>query len=199
MGERRDSRYRIKNPRSREIVETVIVVIAFYFIFVGALTVLFNTSSYWMGVVSNSMSHEGGPNWRTYFEDKSMRELLLTSEGLYHVLAQDLHTYDTRRFPLQDGFSKGDLIIVRGVNSVSEISVGDVIIIERENKIPLTHRVFAVWEEDGKIRFVTKGDHNSYLISDDLRVSPEQIIGKVVYVIPELGNLFLWFQGAWSS
>jgi hypothetical protein len=175
-------------------LDTLIFIAASYFIIVGVLTLVFNTSSYWMGVVSGSMSHQGDPKWRLYFEDRTIRELLLTSEGLQHIIPED-HIYDTADFPIQDGFDRGDLIVVRGVNSVSEISVGDVIIIQRENNIPLTHRVLAAWEENGKIRFTTKGDHNPYLVGDDLVVRPEQIVGKVIYVIPNLGSFFLWFQG----
>ena len=178
----------------KEIVETVLFIVALYFLIVGVLILAFNTSSYWMGVVSNSMKHEEWVDWKLYFQDQSMRQFLLSQSNLEYISEQD-HLYDPDHFPIQGGFTRGDLLVIRGVNSISEISVGDVIIIERPNDIPLTHRVFAAWEENGKIRFTTKSDYNSYLLSDDMIVYPEQIIGKVVYVIPKLGNISVWFQG----
>jgi signal peptidase len=90
----------------------------------------------------------------------------------------------------------GDLLVVQGVGSVSDISVGDVLIIDRSpwNPTPLTHRVLALWVEDGRVKVVTKGDGNDHLINDDM-VFPEQIVGKVIFVVPKLGYISLWFQG----
>mgnify|MGYP000241631552 CR=1 FL=1 len=191
---RRLTSWLVRHSTVKEIVETVLFIVALYFLVVGVLILAFNTSSYWMGVVSNSMNHEEWVDWKLYFQDQSMRQFLLSQSNLEYISEQD-HLYDPDHFPIQGGFARGDLLVIRGVNSISEISVGDVIIIERPNDIPLTHRVFAAWEENGKIRFTTKGDYNSYLLSDDMIVYPEQIIGKVVYVIPKLGNISVWFQG----
>lgn len=176
------------------ILEMILMLGILYFAFSGVLILVFNTDSYWMGVISNSMTHEEGLDWKTYFEDKDAREYMLSRYGLTTVVTED-HLYDTSGFPITGGFTRGDLLVIKGLNSVSDISVGDVLIINRPNDIPLTHRVFAAWEEDGKIRFTTKGDYNTYLIDDDRVVYPEQIVGKVVFVIPKLGNISLWFQG----
>lgn len=176
------------------ILEMVLMLGVLYFAFSGILVLAFNTDSYWMGVISNSMKHEEGLNWKIYFEDDDIRSYMLSRYGLTSMVGED-HIYDTSRFPISGGFSRGDLLVIKGINSVSDISVGDVLIIKRTNDIPLTHRVFAVWEEDGKIRFTTKGDYNTYLINDDRIIYPEKIVGKVAFVIPALGNISLWFQG----
>jgi hypothetical protein len=33
------------------------------------------------------------------------------------------------------------------------------------------------------------------LLSDDKYITAEKVVGKVVFVIPKLGNIALWFQG----
>ncbi|MDD5863368.1 MAG: signal peptidase I [Firmicutes bacterium] len=50
-----------------------------------------------------------------------------------------------------------------------------------------THRVTAVSEQDGSLRFTTQGDANA--VSDEYPVSAEDMIGKVIFVSPWLGKL----------
>jgi hypothetical protein len=171
-------------PLVRDVLFFLLLLGIFYFSFMGALTVALRTDSFWMGVISNSMKHNG-ETWRDYY----------TARG-----------ENSYRFPIQGGFERGDLLIVQGVNSVSEISVGDVLIIDRgPNVTPLTHRVVEIWGENGEVRLKTKGDANlqSYdyfyevngRVSGDYPISPNQILAKVVFVIPKLGYIPLWFQG----
>lgn len=178
----------------REVLELILILGILYFGISGFLTVALNTESYWMGVISDSMKHDASVDWEKYFTDRGARGILFRQRGLSQVISED-HLYNPEEFPIRGGFTRGDLVIIKGVNSVSEISVGDVLIIKRNHEIPLTHRVLAVWEENGKIRFTTKGDYNGYLLGDDAVVYPEQVVGKVVFVIPKLGNISLWFQG----
>ena len=170
----------------KDILVFLLLLGIFYFAFMGSLTLVFRTSSFWMAVTSGSMEHNGEA-WRDYYTTRG--------ENSY-------------RFPIQGGFEKGDLLIVQGVNSVSEIAVGDVLIIDRgPDVIPLTHRVVEIWEENGEVRLKTKGDANSQSyeyfyeegrrVSGDYPISPNQILGKVVFVIPKLGIIPLWFQGKW--
>jgi hypothetical protein len=174
-------------------LEIVLMLGFLYFAFAGSFMLIFNTESYWMAVVSDSMTHEAADEyWKAYFEDEQVRNLFLLRQG---VRIPEDRLYDTSGFPIAGGFSRGDLLIIKGISSVSEISVGDVLIINRPYDIPLTHRVLAVWEEDGEIGFTTKGDRNPYLISEDRAVRPEQIVGKVIFVVPKLGSISLWFQG----
>jgi signal peptidase I len=156
----------------------------FYFAFVGVLTSALRTDSFWMVVLSGSMKH-GGEGWRDY----------------YTALGDNSY-----KFPIQGGFERGDILIIQGVNSVSEISVGDVLIIDRGPGVtPLTHRVVEIWEENGGVRLRTKGDNSlqsfeyfsegGRMVSGDYPITPNQILGKVVFVIPKLGYISLWFQG----
>jgi len=61
--------------------------------------------------------------------------------------------------------------------------------------IPLVHRVVSIWYENGEARFLTKGDANSYPLPIEKSNLPEQIIGKVIFVVPKIGYISLWFQG----
>ena len=84
-------------------------------------------------------------------------------------------------------------MFVQGVNPLEDIRIGDVIIFNTPFKtIPIVHRVVAITNVDGQFSFTTKGDANS---SPDQPITPEQIVGRVVFAIPKLGWLSLWFQG----
>jgi len=170
----------IRRFLGRTIVKDILVFLLllgiFYFAFMGSLTLVFRTSSFWMAVTSDSMKHDGDLTWREYYT------------------AREENSY---RFPIQGGFEKGDLLIVQGVNSVSEIAIGDVLIIDRPYDIPLTHRVVEMQEENGMIVLRTKGDANAGFVSGDYPIKPSQILGKVVFMIPKLGIIPLWFQGKW--
>lgn len=172
------------NDKVKYVLITLLLLSIFYFSFLGILTLVFRTGSFWMTVVSNSMKHEGDA-WRSYF------------------ISRGDNTYN---FPIQGGFERGDLLIIQGVSSVSDIAIGDVLIIDRgENVTPLTHRVVEMWEENGRLVLKTKGDANtaSYdyfyeggrKVQGDYPIYPEDILGKVILVIPKLGFISLWFQG----
>jgi hypothetical protein len=164
----------------RDILVFLLLLGIFYFAFMGSLMLVFRTDSFWRAVTSESMKHDGDLTWREYY----------TARG-----------ENSYRFPIQGGFEKGDLLIIQGVNSVSEIAVGDVLIIDRgPNVTPLTHRVVEIWEENGEVRLKTKGDNpisnpQSDPTIGDYPIKPNQILGKVVFVIPKLGYIPLWFQG----
>ncbi len=168
----------------RDILVFLLLLGIFYFTFIGSLTLALRTDSFWMAVTSGSMKHDG-EGWRDY----------------YTALGDNSY-----KFPIQGGFERGDLLIIQGVNSVSGIAIGDVLIIDRGPDVtPLTHRVVEIWEENGGVRLRTKGDANSQSyeyfyevnvrVSGDYPISPNQILGKVVFVIPKLGYISLWFQG----
>lgn len=80
----------------------------------------------------------------------------------------------------------GDLIVVR---AKGDYGVGDIIVYVGMGAGRLiVHRIVRV--EDG--RYVTKGDANR--VPDALPVSKSQVKGKVLFVIPYLGNIKLLFE-----
>jgi len=165
----------LRRPAVHETVEFLLMLGFLYFSFTGIMMVIFRTDSFWRGVTSQSMKHEDDYSWRQYFSDRGI---------------------DTSQFPLQGGFERGDLLIIQGVSSFSEIRVGDVVVLDQGgNTIPLVHRVVEIWYENGSPRFMTKGDANSRPLPTEVANRPEQILGKVIFVVPKLGYISLWFQG----
>lgn len=181
----------------KEILGFILLLGIFYFTIAGVLTLVLRTDSFWMAVISNSMTHDG-ESWREYFENATERQQLFLQAGLSDQV-KNVGAEDTSTFPIQGGFEKGDLLIIQGVSSVSEIVIGDVLIMDQgPGVIPLVHRVVAIWEENGDARITTKGDANQHIwksVPDERAIKPEQILGKVVFVIPKIGWISLWFQG----
>lgn len=87
-----------------------------------------------------------------------------------------------------DGFSQGDLIIVKRVK-IDTLAEDDIISYKIGSQNTLTHRIQSIsLNEENEKEFITKGDANS---SVDPPVNEEKVIGKVVFSIPKLGSL-LW-------
>ena len=83
--------------------------------------------------------------------------------------------------------NEGDMIIVKKTN---DYSLGDVVTyIEENGKVAVTHRIVNYGPQDGM--YITKGDAN--LSEDVLPITSEQIVGKVIYVIPKVGLFCDWF------
>ncbi|MDD4493245.1 MAG: signal peptidase I [Eubacteriales bacterium] len=78
----------------------------------------------------------------------------------------------------------GDLIMVKEYDSYA---VNDVIAFRSGNSI-ITHRIIG-FEDD---KAVTKGDFNN--VADKDPVDRENIVGKVVYLIPKVGNVILFLR-----
>lgn len=178
----------------RDVLGFLLMLGIFYFTLAGVLTLALRTDSFWMAVISPSMTHDG-EEWRDYFENEETRQQLFLQAGLTD-LAKSVGAENTSTFPLQGGFERGDLLFIQGVTSVSEIAVGDVLIMDQgPGVIPLVHRVIAIWGSDGEACITTKGDANNSILQIEKSIKPEQIIGKVVLVIPKIGHISLWFQG----
>lgn len=106
---------------------------------------------------------------------------------------REIHVEDFEEFPLKNGFNKGDIFFVLGVEK-EEIEVGDVIIFSAgENNRPIIHRVVKLNP------LQTKGDHNSIQFTksnnaekiDETNIKEEQLIGRVTSArVPLLG----WFK-----
>jgi len=85
-------------------------------------------------------------------------------------------------WPASNGFSKGDMPVVRGSD---DYKVGDVIVYSTpSSRAPIIHRIIKI-NDDGT--YQTKGDNNSFQIEYEKSVNKNQIHGKVIFVIPKLG------------
>lgn len=96
-----------------------------------------------------------------------------------------------------------DVVLTYRQDDPSKIKVGDVITFFSTNDFfggtPITHRVADVLNvpDLGGLVFQTKGDANQK--ADNEKVSPDNVVGKVVAVFPQLGRLqfFLASKGGW--
>ncbi|MHA1742627.1 MAG: signal peptidase I [Candidatus Heimdallarchaeota archaeon] len=124
-----------------------------------------------VAVVSNSMEHDSTTEVNHY-------------QWLEKNMGYNRSYIDS--WPLKDGFNIGDLPIIQGKhNNHTQYKVGDVIVysIPGQN-VPIIHRIIKI-NPDGT--YMTKGDHNSQQLPFEYSVKPEQIHGKVMFVIPKIG------------
>jgi signal peptidase I len=85
-------------------------------------------------------------------------------------------------WPISGGFMRGDMPIVQ---KLDKYAVGDVIVYSLPNQnVPIIHRIIKI-NEDGS--YMTKGDNNPALLPFEASVSPQQIHGRVIFIIPKLG------------
>jgi len=87
----------------------------------------------------------------------------------------------------------GDLVIVKPVDPY-KLHVGDIILYQIHiggATYRITHRIVAIGHDrEGRLYFITKGDNRKY--TDPWRVYPNQVIGKVVLVIPHIGKVWYY-------
>ena len=84
-----------------------------------------------------------------------------------------------------------DIIIIQGHDPFEEVQVGDIIVFDRpsdHNRV-IVHRVQAILDEDPKtVR--TQGDANpTWIRGTDYPITEEEYIGKVAYIIPQVGYI----------
>lgn len=94
-----------------------------------------------------------------------------------------------------------DVIIDKRVSDVSEVKVGNIITFisssVQSQGLIVTHRVSRVLINPDGVAFKTKGDNNA--VEDDGLVYQNQLIGKVMFKIPQLGRIqfLLASKGGW--
>ena len=98
---------------------------------------------------------------------------------------------------MKPAIDPGDLIIYKAVDAET-IEVGDIITFwpsadDDTNELSVTHRVIEIIADgDGTLTFITHGDANSE--GSNERVAQEQVIGRVEFVVPWVGQLFLFVK-----
>lgn len=142
------------------------------FLFHMILGLIFSTSLPVVAVVSSSMQHDNPEVTHYGWLEKN--------------LGYNRSYIDS--WPISNGFSIGDMPIVKGSDSYQ---VGDVIVYDAGQPAPLIHRIIKI-NPDGT--YQTKGDNNPGQLPYELSVKKEQIKGKVIFVVPYLG----WFKVIFS-
>lgn len=79
----------------------------------------------------------------------------------------------------------GDYLIIKKINP-EKIKQNDVITFV-SNGILVTHRIKEIINENNYIKFTTQGDSNN--ISDDEQLDENNVVGKSVAVIPNIGSV----------
>ncbi len=82
----------------------------------------------------------------------------------------------------------GSVVIIQKTGTYQK---GDIVTF-KSDPISTTHRIFKIVNRDGKDFFITKGDNNNAFDND--QTPSEDIIGKVVFIIPYLGILLTFLK-----
>lgn len=127
--------------------------------------------------------------------------------GIRYALATEYPLLAVASPSMVPTLNVGDLIVVHGISNASEIythySNGDIIIFHTymsggpnlRTGYPdelIVHRAINKTLIDGKLYFSTKGDNNQ--TPDFWRVPDNYIVGKVVGVVPWIGNVPLFIR-----
>lgn len=138
--------------------------------------------------------------------------MLLAAFLIYYVIANAVYSKKGERFkPIVSLYTiiSGsmlptikvyDVVVNLRVDDPSKLHEGDVITFISQSKInygdTITHRINKITYDNGNYYFTTKGDNN--LVPDESPVEFNNIIGKVILKIPQLGQaqFFLLKQGS---
>lgn len=85
---------------------------------------------------------------------------------------------------MQPSINRGDVVIIEKLDEGTEIYVDDVILFNAGD-FDVVHRVVEIYSEDGKTKYITKGDDNQN--RDNVSIETINISGKVVARIPYIG------------
>ncbi|MFH1585252.1 MAG: signal peptidase I [archaeon] len=159
------------------VLSILFIFIFIKFIFFPVLGLITGTSLPLAIVESCSMYHDGPiQNFDSWYEKHD-------SKYSNYII----NNLDFQDFIFHNGFNKGDILFVIGVNP-DKLEVGEVIIFNGGQSNPIIHRIIDIKEEDGKRIFSTLGDNNPGQLVLEKRISEDQIVGKAVFkVAPYLG------------
>ncbi len=83
----------------------------------------------------------------------------------------------------------GDIVVVKAEEN---LDIGDVISYRKGQSV-ITHRITQINKnENGEIEYKTRGDNNN--VEDEESIKPSNIEGKVIKIVPKLGNVTLILQ-----
>lgn len=120
--------------------------------------------------------------------------LLIIVTIVLPVMNGSLHFLTVLSGSMTPAISPGDIVVSQYVDPET-IKVDDIITFQhpdQKDTESVTHRVINISNQDGQSAFYTKGDANE---NPDLnQVDAENVIGKVVFVIPLLGYLVNFAQ-----
>lgn len=164
----------------------IVAFVVIKFIIYPGLGLVLGTQFPIVAVVSDSMEQPGTfDEWWAVHED--------------FYLQNEITKEQFREFPFPNGFNKGDIMLLVGVDEAN-LERGDILVFWSGKPFPIIHRTTKIWvdEQTGERYFETKGDNNRNQVQqppvlDETRIYPEQVVGKAVFRIPFLGYVKIWF------
>ena len=187
-------------------VNVVLAIVIIKFIIFPVLGLLLGTSFPVVAVVSCSMDHSSTNCWADcYLKESGLNECINKPASLCGQTGDDFWNncgqwYEDKgiteerfqSFPQKNGFKIGDIFIL---TKAKNIEVGDIIVYNNNvNNAPIIHRVVSIINEDGKIYYQTKGDHNQGIFAFEDKISSSQVYGKALLKVPFLGWVKIGFN-----
>ena len=152
-----------------EIVSIFLLVGFAYFLIEGSLVMGFRTTTPVTVVSSTSMDTPDSQDWQFDYQERG---------------------FDPENFSFQNGLQVGDLVFVRGVSSVDEVEVGDVVVFWQQDvgeSKRIIHRVYGKDVEQGQHFITTRGDGNQGSGEYERWIGEDRLVGKAVFSVPYLG------------
>ena len=127
------------------VFSLIFLFVVIKFIFFPVLSLVTGTSLPLAIVESCSMYHKGNlfSDSDTWWERQGNKY----SEFLINNL-------DFQKFPMRNGFNKGDILLIFGANP-EKLEVGDIVIFNAYQKNPIIHRIIDIRETNGQKVFST--------------------------------------------
>ena len=149
------------------------------FLVYPGLGLVLHTESPVVAVISDSMKHHAGfEEWWANM-GKTYAKFGISKE-------------DFTSFRMSNGFSRGDLIILKGKNP-EYIEIGDVLVFRGGKPEPIIHRVVEKQKTGESYSFSTKGDANAGQRDEEKEISKDRLIGTGWVKVPYLGYVKIIF------
>lgn len=116
--------------------------------------------------------------------------LILSFEENTHIFG--IYVFNIVSESMEPILDKNDLVFVKKCDA-SQLKKGDIITFKQDGRV-ISHRIIDIKRQSGIIKFETKGDNNE--IADPDKISEEQIYGKVVYRLKQIGQAVDYIQNA---
>lgn len=150
--------------------DLIILYVIVKFIFFPVMGLIFATPMPSLIVESESMIHQG--NFDAWWQDY----------GWWYT-NNNITKEEAAKWNFHNGINKGDIVILKGSrNGEYNLNIGDVIIFDAKQRLPIIHRVAI---NDTTIS--TKGDNNQGQLAVEKSINQNQIIGRVIFRIPKAG------------
>lgn len=164
------------------VINVILAFVIIKFLVYPGLGFVLATTNPVVAVVSGSMEHDGSFDGWWIDNVKFYEEINITKS-------------DFETFQFENGFNKGDLMILRG-RPPSELSIGNIIVFRGKTRDPVIHRLVSIHRTGETYTFSTKGDNNNNQLSYEKQIPEDQIIGQAVVRIPFLGYVKIIFTEA---